>query len=73
MTYHRLMAEHGTARAALAALPGIAQAAGVQDYQVCPVGVVQAELKQGRALGARLLVHGEADYPAALLDLADAP
>lgn len=73
VTYHRLMAEHGTARAALAALPGIAQAAGVQDYQVCPVGVVQAELKQGRALGARLLVHGEADYPAALLDLADAP
>lgn len=73
VTYHRLMAEHGSARAALAALPGIAQAAGVQDYEVCPLGVVQAEVKQGRALGARLLVHGEANYPAALLDLPDAP
>jgi len=67
------MAEHGSARAALAALPGIAKAAGVAEYEVCPLGVVQAELKQGKALGARLLVHGEPDYPAALLDIPDAP
>jgi DNA processing protein len=73
VTYHRLMAEHGTARAALAALPGIARAAGVEAYEVCPMGVVEAELRQGRALGARLLVHGEADYPPALAEIADAP
>ncbi|WP_103258292.1 DNA-processing protein DprA [Tabrizicola aquatica] len=73
VTYHRLMAEHGTARAALDALPGIARAAGVEEYEVCPLGVVQAELKAGRALGARLLVHGEADYPQALAQIADAP
>ncbi len=73
VTFHRLMAEHGTARAALAALPGIALAAGVENYEICPLGVVQAEAKQGRALGARLLVHGEAGYPAALTDLPDAP
>ncbi len=73
VTYHRLLAEHGSANAALAALPGIARAAGVNDYEVCPVGVVRAELKQGHALGARLLVHGEPDYPVALLDVADAP
>lgn len=73
VTFHRLMAEHGTARAALAALPGIARAAGVENYEICPLGVVQAEVKQGRALGARLLVHGDAGYPAALLDLPDAP
>lgn len=73
VTYHRLLAEHGSARAALAALPGIAKAAGVEEYEVCPQGVVQAELKQGRALGARLLVHGGPDYPAALLDTPDAP
>lgn len=72
VTFHRLMAEHGTARAALAALPGIALAAGVENYEICPLGVVQAEAKQGRALGARLLVHGEGDYPAALADLPDA-
>lgn len=73
VTWHRLMAEHGSAKAALAALPGIARAAGVENYETCPVGVVEAELRQGRALGARLLVHGEPDYPCALLDLPDAP
>jgi len=73
VTYHRLLAEHGSARAALAALPGIAKAAGVEDYETCPLGVVQGELKQGRALGARLLLHGEPDYPQALLDIPDAP
>lgn len=73
VTFHRLIAEHGSARAALAALPGIAKAAGVEEYEVCPLGVVQAELKQGQALGARLLVHGESNYPQALIDIPDAP
>ncbi|MCX7286301.1 MAG: DNA-processing protein DprA [Rhodobacterales bacterium] len=73
VTYHRLVAEHGSGGAALAALPGIARAAGVEGYEVCPVGVAQIEMAQGQALGARLLVHGEADYPAALSDLPDAP
>lgn len=73
VTYHRLMAEHGSARAALAALPAIAKAAGVEEYEVCPPGVVQAELKQGRISGARLLVHGENHYPSALAEVADAP
>jgi DNA processing protein len=73
VTYHRLIAEHGSARAALAALPGIARAAGVEGYEICPLGVIIAEQRQGRAAGARLLVHGEADYPAALADLPDAP
>lgn len=73
VTYHRLIAEHGCAQAALAALPGIASAAGVQDYEVCPLGVVQAEVKKGQSLGARLLVHGEPDYPQALAEIPDAP
>jgi DNA processing protein len=73
VTFHRLMAEHGTARAALAALPGIAKTAGVDGYEACPIGVAVAEMKQGRAAGAQLLVHGDPDYPQALLDLPDAP
>ena len=73
VTYRRLIAEHGSARAALAALPGIARAAGVEGYEICPLGVIIAEQRQGRAVGARLLIHGEADYPAALADLPDAP
>lgn len=73
VTYHRLLAEHGSAAAALAALPAIAAAAGVDDYEPCPMGVVLAEERQGLAAGARLLVHGEPDYPRALLALPDAP
>jgi DNA processing protein len=73
VTWHRLMAEHGSARAALAALPAIAAAAGVEDYEICPMGVILAEERQGLAAGARLLVHGEDDYPRALLDIPDAP
>lgn len=73
VTYHRLLAEHGSASAALAALPAIARAAGVDAYEICPLGVVVAEQKQSRAAGARLLVHGEADYPRALMEVPDAP
>jgi DNA processing protein len=73
VTFHRLIADHGGARAALAALPAIAKAAGVEGYEICPLGVVEAELKAGRAAGARLLLHGEAGYPMALAEVADAP
>ncbi|WP_431300522.1 DNA-processing protein DprA [Tabrizicola sp. BL-A-41-H6] len=73
VTFHRLVGEHGTARAALAALPEIARAAGVEGYAVCPVEVAAAELRAGKAKGARLLCHGEAAYPLALMDLPDAP
>jgi DNA processing protein len=73
VTFHRLLAEHGSARAALAALPAIARAAGVEEYEACPVGVVQAELSQGKALGACLLLHGGPAYPQALMEIPDAP
>lgn len=72
-TFHRLMREHGTAGAALAALPGIAAAAGVENYEVCPVGVVRAEAARGAKFGAQLLLWGQGDYPRALMDMADAP
>ena len=72
-TYRRLLAEHGSAAAALDALPAIAAAAGVPDYTVCPEGVVQAELKAGRAAGARLLLQDDPDWPRVIDDLADAP
>ena len=71
-TFWRLMSEQGSIEAALAALPGIARDAGVEDYRLCPDGVVAAELRAGRAVGARLIASPEPDYPAALRDL-DAP
>jgi DNA processing protein len=72
-TYKRLLTEHGSAQNALAALPEVARAAGVSGYQICPEGVIHAELRAGRAAGAKLIMHGTAEYPQALNDLADAP
>lgn len=72
-TFWRLVEEHGTARAALNALPEIAEAAGVEDYAPCPEAVAHAELQAGMAAGARLLCRGESAYPQALAELSDAP
>ena len=72
-TFHRLLAEHGTAQNALAALPDVARAASVKDYEVCPPGVIEAELKAAKAAKARLLCLGSTDYPTDLQDISDAP
>ena len=73
VTFHRLLAEHGSALSALAALPAIAAAAGVQGYAVCPVEVARHEMSAARVAGAVMLLWGQAGYPAALLNLPDAP
>ncbi len=72
-TFHRLLAEHGTAQKALAALPEVARAAGIEDYEICPAGVIEAELKAAKAAGARLLCLGSPEYPEPLAQLSDAP
>ena len=72
-TFHRLMTEHGSARAALDALPAIAQAAGVQDYTPCPPDLAEREIDLARAKGARMLCFGSDAYPATLASIADAP
>jgi DNA processing protein len=72
-TYKRLLTEYGTAQNALAALPEVARAAGVSNYEPCPEGVIWKELKAARALGAQLLVSGEPPYPNLLAQLEDAP
>ncbi|MBQ0806302.1 MAG: DNA-processing protein DprA [Sulfitobacter sp.] len=72
-TYKRLLTEHGTAQNALAALPTVARAAGVANYEVCPEGVVRAELRAGKDASARLIMHGTAEYPQTLAELDDAP
>ena len=72
-TFFRLLDEHGTADAALEALPDVASAAGVARYTPCSPEAAQRELEHGARLGATLLRHGSADYPQALMDLDDAP
>ena len=72
-TFHRLLAEHGRADAALAALPAMARAAGLADYEPCPVGVAAAEMAAARKAGMRMICWGTPDYPVELADLPDAP
>ena len=72
-TFFRLMGEHGSAAAALDALPDVARAAGVERYAPCPPEVAAAELRAGHAAGARLICHGDPDYPADLAGIDDAP
>lgn len=72
-TYRRLLAEHGTAKAALQALPDVAAAAGVSDYTICPEGVIHAELNAGKRAGAHLLTQSDPRYPADLRNISDAP
>lgn len=72
-TFHKLLADHGTVQGALAALPEIARAAGVENYSLCPIEVVRHEMSLARVAGARMLLWGQGDYPRALMDLPDAP
>ena len=72
-TFHRLIAEHGSATEALRALPGIAAEAGLPNYETCPEGVAAAELSAGRRAGARLLRCDSPLYPAALRGIDGAP
>ena len=73
VTFHRLLAEHGSAQNALAALPEVARSAGVAGYEICPPGVIDAELKAAKAARAQLLCFGAAGYPEHLAKLHDAP
>ena len=72
-TYKRLLIEHGTAQNALAALPEVARAAGVARYDICPEGVIHAELRNARDFGARLIDHTDPAYPQSLAEIEDAP
>ena len=72
-TFHRLLAEHGSASAALMALPEIAAEAGMKEYQTCPEGVAAAELAAGRKVAARMLRCDSPDYPALLRQIDGAP
>ena len=72
-TFHKLLAEHGTAQAALRALPEAARAAGISGYTPCTEAEAHAELAAGTRAGARLLLFGTPEYPAALAEINDAP
>ena len=72
-TFIRLLREHGSAGAALAALPAIAGEAGVRGYAPCSRAEAEAEWAAATAAGARALLLGAPDYPAQLALIPDPP
>lgn len=72
-TFRRLLAEHGDAAAALAALPDVARAAGVEDYAPCPEETARAEARAAKRIGARMISLGDPGYPGQLAQCGDAP
>ena len=72
-TFRRLIAEHGDAVTALAALPEMARAAGDTGYELAPEAAIRAEIRAARKHGARLLTLGAPGYPARLAEVGDAP
>jgi len=72
-TFQRLLGEFGSAEAALAELPRVAQDAGVARYKPFSFENAKKEYEAGIAAGADLICLGTAEYPANLPDIADAP
>lgn len=73
VTFFRLLREHGSAAAALDALPHIAVEAGVQGYATFSHKAAYDEMAAGLAMGFKLLCYSDAEYPSALRDMPDPP
>ncbi len=74
VTFRQLLARFGTAEAALDALPELARrGGGRRRIKVCPRGPAEQEMAALEKIGGRMIALGEADYPAPLAALVDAP
>lgn len=74
VAFRRLLARFGSAAAALDALPDLARSGGLKrPITVAPRAEAEAELAALDRLGGRLLALPDADYPALLREIADAP
>lgn len=73
VTFRQLLARFGTARAAVDALPDIAQRAGRRSFKVTTAAEAEAECDRVARIGARILHLGLAPYPSRLAEIEDAP
>lgn len=71
VAFTQLLTRYGSAERALAALPDLARKSGGASVPP-PPETVERELAAGQRIGARLLVLGDADYPA-MLEALDPP
>ena len=72
-SFRSLLRYCGSARAALAQLPELARRGGAGTVRICSRAEAERELAAARALGVRLLGLREAEYPARLAEIDDAP
>ena len=73
-TFYRLMKYCGSASAALAALPDLARRGGAPGpARICTRADAEREIKAAQAFGIRFVANGDADYPARLAMIDDAP
>ncbi|WP_150291358.1 DNA-processing protein DprA [Sphingobium estronivorans] len=72
VTFRQLMARFGTAGEALRAVPDLATRGGGKA-SVIDAALVEREIARSKALGARYLLAGDADYPFLLDQMEGAP
>ena len=63
VTFKQLLDRFGTAVRAVEALPDLLRRGGGHGHDLPPVADIEAEIEAGAAIGARLIVLGDADYP----------
>jgi DNA processing protein len=74
VTFHEMLGHFGSAEAALDALPSLARRAGFAQAPVPPPAhALRREADALARLGGRFVVCGDADYPALLAQIPDAP
>ncbi|AMN42441.1 DNA-processing protein DprA [Rhodoplanes sp. Z2-YC6860] len=74
ITFRTLINRYGSARAALEALPGLAQRGGAsKPIRICSVSDAERELEASQRRGISLIALSEPDYPARLRMIDDAP
>jgi DNA processing protein len=73
ITFRQLVRRFGTARAALDALPAMAQRGGKKNFAIPASSDIENEVARARKIGARLIAWCEPDYPEALAAIEDAP
>ncbi len=73
VTFFALLRRYGSAAESLSALPTLARKGGRASLRIAPREEAERELDATRQAGARLIAHGERDYPSGLAAIYDAP
>ena len=72
VTFSILLNRYGTAETALEAIPELIRKSGIKTV-IASTSSVEKEIEQAEAIGAKIIVKGEKNYPSLLLPFDDAP